>query len=394
MAIAILGSVLAACGASGSSDKATGNPLRAKPQARVALPNRFVRDANTTPGHYDALGPMVGVGGPKFGVAFARVRLEVGDELPYGGRAWRATPKAWELIDDLASSEQLDFYDAARGSAGFFVIGLVSHDDDSETFHLWKSVDSESWIDLTTPWSSGDFLPAVATRGDVVLVAVHRRIAEGVARGDVWRSTDGGSSFARIADPQVSGEGTLLQQFAVTDNGFVAIGETGGEGAIWTSSDGARWTRAAGAVGSGNIDALAASSNGKTIVGVGTEPAAGGSGDRVTSPRLTVSTDGGVTTRRIDLMSRRGDHVQVRDVIALPDGGFVAGGSIQHETDEPLGGLWVSRDGVTWTEVELPRGANEEADDDVDVVMLVGDTVVAVGSECDDECSLAAWRSA
>jgi hypothetical protein len=262
--------------------------------------------------------------GPK-GLATTSSR---GDQILWtsdDGAAWRWTPApslAGSIILDLVAGPDGDFiaagfmpdragllvqFDAAGAEvnevggpetfvtsiestgAGFVAAG-GAFDGTSDIASTWRSTDADAWDTVAGPHDAafGPFL--VSPRGWIG--ASNAGAAElGNGRADLWLSTDGREwrIGASINDATVNG-------IVATDDGFIAAGAFGSAAhdfhpALWHSTDGRSWAR---------IDR-------KEITG-------------------TLST-----------------VVRWRD-------GFVAVGSAIQKAGGGL--IWVSRDGLTWSDVE------------------------------------------
>lgn len=159
--------------------------------------------------------------------------------------------------------------------------------------------------------------------------------------GYVWTSDDGltwnevptGSTFERA----------VLRAAVRTEDGYVAAGMDGsfgyiGSAGIWRSADGVAW-RPAFSVGYGQYDAVIehlASANGR-LVAVGRPPINGYSGQ----PMVWVSDDADHWEALDDTSTGMGTI----DGIVAGGPGFVAAGST---------GVWTSADGDTWTRASVP----------------------------------------
>jgi len=117
---------------------------------------------------------------------------------------------------------------------------------------VFLSTDAKAWTDPLAADALPQVSPAgIATDGGTGLVVVGSTISEaGTHNGGAWRSTDGHSWSAATDDG--SFKGALLMAVVHGTAGYIAVGTTGVDGAVWSSSDGATWSRVDGGAFAGS----------------------------------------------------------------------------------------------------------------------------------------------
>lgn len=189
--------------------------------------------------------------------------------------------------------------------------------------------------------------------------------------GLTWQAIDETSLIG--SDPDAGGPwGATVSDLAAGPLGFVAGGHHGTSAAIWASSNGIEWTRTLDEPDSGVVGV---SIGGPGWVAVGDVDMDGG---------IWVSEDGIDWTRIDDKDLLAGDRIDVTiyDVAAW-NGGLIAvgnvgipGGSLSDLTTR--GAVWISDDGLEWTEISHPSFATAKQFEAVSVDPEVG-TILAFG---------------
>lgn len=163
-------------------------------------------------------------------------------------------------------------YAVALGS-GFVVLGYVWHAVGVTTGQAWLSPDGRTWERVDVPAMDDAFvINDFAAAADGTLIAVG--IGEPLAGAVVWTSFDGGRSWqtTRIED---AGK-VQLRRVVAGPHGLVMLGSTGntpardGDTTLWWSPDGRRWTRAEmprDVFGDVSIGAISATASGFVAVG-------------------------------------------------------------------------------------------------------------------------------
>ncbi len=172
------------------------------------------------------------------------------------------------------------------------------------------------------------------------------------AMADIWTSSDG-RTWSRVIGQEL-GPG-VINDVTCGGPGLVAVGDGEGDGsargAVWTSRDGLAWSRAPDdpVFGRGWIKAVTA--GGPGLVAVGFPHRAWFSPDGLTWTRASVPPvppdvypgDNGQTPQ-----------VYLDDVAAAGDRLVAVGGMMMNDESHQAV-VWISADGMTWTDVPLDR---------------------------------------
>ncbi|MFD0541199.1 hypothetical protein ACFQY7_52615 [Actinomadura luteofluorescens] len=164
-----------------------------------------------------------------------------------------------DQVNDLARTGQ-GF--VAVGSSGGRAVAWTSADG-----HAWQRVDGIAGITaLDRVAASGNAVVAHGTYGKRVTTKRGKKKVTRTVRTDgLWRSTDGGRTWALVGVPQAQGSYGPTKGLAVGPGGFATVREgrqtTGRKkkrrttrfGVLFTSADGARW-QAAGRFGGAGIE--------------------------------------------------------------------------------------------------------------------------------------------
>ena len=160
----------------------------------------------------------------------------------------------WEQVTANASWPVRAGAAAWATSAGEIVLaGGCYSDKGKRSFRadVWASKDGVTWEQRTAaaPWSARSGPRLVEFKGELYLVAGERGFTAGVQLADVWKSSDGGASWALVsAAPGFSarsGHGVV-----VTPDGETMLVVAGWPELhdVWASSDGATWVQTSDAV--------------------------------------------------------------------------------------------------------------------------------------------------
>lgn len=337
-----------------------------------------------------------------------------------GGRTWEQAPHDEGVLGgDGAQAVTALVVD---GGDRLVAVGTDAAEDGSGVdVALWSSGDGQEWIraDPEPLRRPGRQHVVDATVLDGEVVAVGWDDAGGDADAAVWRVGSAPDDGEPADDPARGGAavpmwvrvdgGALgapgeqrLEGVTVAEGGFVAVGavraptgevrrrgssrEVGpvpvgdGDGAVWLSPDGREWARADdddAMGGHGDQEALGVAAGGGGLVAVGSD------GDDAAA---WWSADGRSWERTGDPTSLGGPGRQRAAGVAVLAGGFVAVGvdEVDGATDAAA---WASLDGRSWRRLD---GLAADGDQTLESVAVVGESVVAVGSDGDDA---AVWVS-
>ncbi|MGW2312785.1 hypothetical protein [Actinomadura luteofluorescens] len=176
-----------------------------------------------------------------------------------------------DQVNDLARTGQ-GF--VAVGSSGGRAVAWTSADG-----HAWQRVDGIAGITaLDRVAASGNAVVAHGTYGKRVTTKRGKKKVTRTVRTDgLWRSTDGGRTWALVGVPQAQGSYGPTKGLAVGPGGFATVREgrqtTGRKkkrrttrfGVLFTSADGARW-QAAGRFGGAGIERFDGTPSGLAVI--------------------------------------------------------------------------------------------------------------------------------
>lgn len=208
-----------------------------------------------------------------------------------------------------------------------------------------------TWTRVVSPAlaGSGDGIAfSVIAANDDLYAVGHTGNADGTISGTIWRSTDGGTSWGLIPDPEgvfSRYDITSVTGIAYGGDVFVAVGASfSGDGdlnwpMIWASTDGTAWERVPTDDDKAFFPIYDAFTEINTII-------ATDSGFIAAGDAIWTSPDGQEWTLAADL-SQHEDHIYG---LASTDQGLVAvGQSFSQEATAAV--VWVSQDGSAWTRI-------------------------------------------
>ena len=274
------------------------------------------------PARHDVHGPIAAVAA---GGGFNGVGYEI--YASPTGQTWRTGPPVHQ-----ARGIQLGFIsDVARTPDGLLGVGTIYKHDRFDSYRspgACVSRDGRAWQALPPPKAPYEaHFDAVAVGGPGVVVVGYGGGGEGGLAG-VWTSVDG-RAYGRVVDPAFA-DALTFDVAAGADRRLVVVGaaEGGLRAAAWTSIDGVAWTAATDIAG----------------------------------------------------FAQAGVTGEMRDVVALPGGGFAASGTLGG-----LPALWTSEDGLAWRRVALTgpaRWALSSAGASGFTALLVrGDRLLVAGND-------------
>ena len=326
------------------------------------------------------------------------------------GRRWQVAAGAEALVNEASAP---GIGGAAVAPGGIVLVGSTDGDA-ARTGAVWRAGSEGAWERVAT-FAGGDDIAVngVSADGDG-FVAVGHEVVDGLREPRVWRSPDGRQWQSSPSEFEVSGD--IVDSFGVTvrrlvrqGEGWAAVGTTPGGERLWRSTDLRRWREVPLPEGPGDVDAptlsLLGASRDTVLAGsasTGTPllvRAHDGEVSNVTAtdaafpdPRTDLGIYGVFTTDRGpiligDIVTRQRavsgrqvraqlwhqdpsgewsridgagvfDQAEVTDVVQLDDQ-LVAIGN-EAVVDElfsqgnPVGLVWTSADGESWSEVTGP----------------------------------------
>src|SRR6185437_11178009 len=112
---------------------------------------------------------------------------------------------------------------------------------------VWLSANGTSWRRLAGPRLGlpGGTLGITAAAANGGVIVMSGAVAGGTAGSGVWRSTDGGTSWAAVTVPAGTGAPAPFSGVAPLNGGFLAVrpAQVGGNAGanVYASRDGATW---------------------------------------------------------------------------------------------------------------------------------------------------------
>jgi hypothetical protein len=221
-------------------------------------------------------------------------------------------------------------------------ISLSGPDEDCRT--IAASNDGFEWVGIgQLDMASSPCSLAALTEISGQVVAIIARAEPEPTAPDVWTSGDG-STWHEVSDSETGfTPGDALTQAVGFEGALVGIGWDADGSVIWSSVDGKSWMRQPLAASSGPAAVMGITTDGETVVVVGRDWEA----NRATA---WTSNDGTAWNQQIIPTSCAASSLAV---VAHGPSGFVAAGPCQMGPDAALrAGVWISADGVTWSEVK------------------------------------------
>jgi serine/threonine protein kinase/photosystem II stability/assembly factor-like uncharacterized protein len=330
------------------------------------------------------------------------------------GRSWTRTPSSnCRLCAEAGSALQMNDVvgpSLVAASSGPVAVGSVTHPDHSTGAAVWTQDQSTGvWArvpdgncqqcdgtgdqQMSSVAAVGPSLVAVG--GSTVIVGGRRSSAAAV-----WRSTDGGQSWTRIAPDDVVFHGASLKMVSITSTSVeakaVAVGYGDKGAAVWDSSDGgSTWTRVPtkrcqGCRGKGH-NMFGVTAIGSTLVAVGNNEFVSQQGGGATDVdgAIWVSSDGGLSWRRVSpkTPSFLGAGVEIRAVIPAGDGLLAVG------KDDNGGAVWTSPGATsTWTRLTKKQCVSCSGQVFMNDLVAIGNGFVIAGYMTDNgKDRVAAW---
>lgn len=309
------------------------------------------------------------------------------EELPQGAIAvgessgsasvWRSDGSSW-TGEDLGADRGA-VWDVVSAGETLLAVGSSRQDE-----AFWRRAPGGPWKPAACSGCGGQrqqvAFAAIALGGGRFVAVGRDRRPDGYDAA-VWRSSDRGATWERVADdPALGGAGDQVMKDVVLSNrGLLAVGRDDKSAAVWTSPDGVAWSRERGsesafAAPPASLEMNSVTTRGTTIVAVGYEHAGP---NEPYAAAVWVSDNEGEWRRRGDFAPRR---QQMLDVAAAPPG-FVAVGY-----DEGAAAVWTSTDGETWT-----RAFASDRQGEMESVASAGEgTLLGGGNEGGDA---ALWES-
>jgi hypothetical protein len=301
-----------------------------------------------------------------------------------------AVPMDWQRHSDDGVFVNSSILAVTAGGPGLVAGGIVF---DEETYDgVWSPGTAALWVSESgRVWERIDD-SMLHTGGDVPTDSAIRDLAAGplgfVAVGSsgfdaaVWISPDG-LSWTRVFDDDLSRDGNFpILGVTAGGPGWVAVGDGSFDAPVWVSSDGLDWTLIddEDLLGGENVhaDLYDVTVGGPGLVAVGSVGFTDGTGNAAQQAAVWVSEDG-VDWRRLPADSFAGDRV-FESVTADPASDRL----IAFGTSD---GIWHSSDGQDWLKIEqspssgLPPPSSSVGWD--------GDRIVAAGPDM----ALSVWVS-
>lgn len=298
------------------------------------------------------------------------------------GAVWRSTDGVeWERVDatGLAGPGDQRVLDVTATGPGLVAVG-----SDAGGAAIWSSADGAAWTraapDEAVVGGPGDQVATAVVAGtDGSVVAVGSDGGSGDGDAAVWRSSDGGATWARLLPGgDLGGPGAqAMADVVVAGPLLVAVGQGGAGAVAWSSLDGTTWQRAA--LGGGRVEALAVGDVG--VVAVGSIGDGGGGLDG----RAWRSEEGRTWTEvDIDDGLLGGADQELLDVVVTgPAAGEPLVAAVGRTNLGPGddGAAWAGDDGTAW--VRAPHDEDVYGGDQAQRMaglVELGEVVVAVGS--------------
>ncbi len=274
----------------------------------------------------------------------------------------------------------IDVLLAVRG--GFLALG---HDQPPSHAAAWTSADGATWQRLGTLPAPQDSIISAATLAN----ASGAVLAVGESGGDaaVWNGDGGGWTLSALPAPP-PGSTEWLTAVASDASGYVAGGYFESASAVktasfWRSADGVSWVRAAAQVpaGASEVTGIATTAAGLVAVGIAGD-------ERRGTAAVWRSTDGGLTWQAVSSPALAAGRML--SVVADGSGAVAVG----ERTDQTGAAAWYSPDGSAWAADSGPGLDNGGLQMVMSGVSAYGSGFVAAGWRSDaGNGSAVVWRS-
>lgn len=268
--------------------------------------------------------------------------------------------------------------------------GLVSTALGDPDTWTWKRLVAS---DVGINENGREFEVSSMTSGEGLFVMVGYRQrseeADGFVESPIILTTADGAAWSTV-DPTAAEPGEGLYAATFGDDGFVAVGEVGGDaigappvgsGVVWTSPDGSEWIRHAPDEWAAFVPQAVTTTTDGAYVAVGAT-------DRF---RASIwNSDDGVTWTEVGAFDDP-EFIGLADVAAGPYG-MVAVGS-RHGGDDSQALVLHSDDGLSWTDVSLDGTAFPVMTSARHVEVSGEDRFVVAGSDLSADSRAALWTS-
>jgi CHAT domain len=325
-------------------------------------------------------------------------------------------------VSNVARGRSGEMLRAVSGAGG----GLGAVGRDGSKGAVWERTDERSWqrrtMPAATPNPRSQQVQGIVEAGPGLVVAAGYEVStSGEEYAAVWRSSDGGSTWRASDQPALHGSGpTRINRIGLVGVTLVAVGRSGNDARLWTSTDGTTWVPNttgvfhsadgqlelrdvfegsfhAVAVGEDSVGGAAAwyflkpngpwkraevkeAHKGQALisvtggpdrfVAVGYDTVEGGEDAAVWTSADGTTWDRAPTKDDLRQFGRQ----RMRGVAYIPDRGFVAVG-----IDGSDAAVWTSADGVKWTRsrTDLEGGVKRE----MTGIIATEDQLIVVGVE-------------
>ena len=309
----------------------------------------------------------------------------------------------WERVGTGATASTFELYGVAPLADRWIAVGGTVGEKGRASGAVLASVDGVEWVrvaedqEALTSGSVFLFGGVTATESGIVAFGGECQEEGPCLRPSIWHSSDGDAWELVSHDPVMFGSQGWIADGVATDTGVLAVGmrfddgESGFAPAVWSSPDGRTWTldwtgavqpvfeNQGMAIINGNgfspIEAVTVTTEGN-LVAVGSACDVSEAQYECTAA-VWVSTDGTDWSRAPHdpavFASETPGGQTVMTGIAAIDETLIAVG-----TDNGTAAVaWTSRDGVTWTRLDLPQEMEQTAE--LSVIATTADGFLAAG---------------